>query len=139
MCLSLFLLESCVFPGGGRRYLARKQGQVKRTREELEAQEMEKMQTESRKKLREHRKTFHQLTTSGKKPPKMVKTSRPTTESVGFKFRTERRCRQRRSAAAAYRPPQPSGSHTSSFPMTLRSASDLHTEVKMPNTHTQRR
>lgn len=110
---------------------------MKRTREELEAEEIEKMQAESRKKLREHRKTFHRLADSGKKPAKVMKHSKPTTESVGFKFRTERRVRQRRSAAAASSsrppppPPQSSRSHASNFPMTLRSSANttLPTEV----------
>ena len=113
-----------------RRYLTKKEGQVKRPREELEAEEVEKMQAESRKKLREHRKTFHRLADSGKKPAKSVKHSKPTTESVGFKFRTETRVRRRRSAAVATggssRPPLPQYgvSHASQFPMTLRSASN---------------
>jgi hypothetical protein len=114
-----------------KRYLAKKEGQVKRTREELEAEEIEKMQAESRKKLREHRKTFHHLADSGKKPAKMVKHSKPTTESVGFKFRTESRVRKRRSVAAGWsRPPvaQSGGSHASNFPMTLRSANTSESE-----------
>ena len=106
-----------------RRYLAKKQGQVVRTRDQVEAEEMEKMQEETRKKLRQNRKSFRRLAISSKRPT-AVKFTKPTTDAIGFKFRTDRRCRKR--AASASRPkmkPHSSGSHPSNFPMTLRSDS----------------
>ena len=118
-----------------RRYLAKKRGEVKKkTREQLDAEEMEKMQEESRKKLREYRKSFHRLANSTKKP-KTMKYSKPTTESVGFKFKTEERFRGRQKTAAGCRPPHASESHPNNFPMTLRSASKTNIQTEV-HTHT---
>ena len=112
-----------------RRYLAKKQSQVKRTRKELDTEKMQKMQEEARKKLREYRKSFHRLADSAKKP-KVVKYSKPTTESVGFEFRTDRRLRKRR-AESAQHPSHSSVAHPNTFPMTLRSASNTSVAVEV--------
>lgn len=96
----------------------------------MEAEEIEKMQEDTKKKLRENRKSFQRIANSAKKP-KVVKYSKPTTESVGFKFRTDRRLRRR--AGGSGKPPvYSSGLHPSTFPMTLRSANK---EIVQPEVH----
>ena len=110
-----------------RRYLAKKQNKVVKTREELDEEEMKQMQAQTKKKLRQYRKSFHRLANSSKLEP--VKYSKPMTEAVGFNFRTDRRCRKRATASLGSKP-KPSGTHPSSFPMTLRSGKSLQ-EVKV--------
>ena len=97
-----------------------------KTKEEMEAEEIEKMQEEARKKLRQNRRSFRRLAKSSK--PQPVKYSKPMTEAVGFNFRTDKRC-QRRSAASRGPQPNLSGSHPSNFPMTLRSGREIQPEV----------
>ena len=90
---------------------------------------MEKIQAETKKKLRQSRKSFHRLIDSTKKPPKVVKHTKPTTESVEFRFRTDKRLRQQGKKCTP-RPPI----HPSTFPMTLRSANN---EVNKTNKQTK--
>ena len=96
-----------------------------RTKEELEKEEREKMQAEVRKQLQQNRRSFHRLAKSSK--PQPVKHSKPTTEPVGFNFRTDERCRRK----TISRPPSASNASASAFPMLLRSRREVSSEVSL--------
>ena len=85
----------------------------KKTTEELELEEVKRLQKEAKKALQQSRRSFQRLGKSS--GPVVVKGSKPTTQAKEFNFHTKDRERSRPGSAT-----KKEGVNTTNFPQTLR-------------------
>ena len=90
------------------------QDKPKKTTEELQLEEVKRLQKEAKKTLQQSRRSFqHLVKTTG---PVVVKGSKPTTQAVEFNFHTKDRDRSRPGSATKTQ----EGVNPTNFPQTLR-------------------